>query len=643
MMDRKLLNRVIWGITIVSIAWAIVLAADWIPQLRGDYGWRWPYDTPEVPRLFPLALCLGVYLSVGIYLLQRQYLVMWALLGSAILSVASLTVTIDNPHYALYTRTLSGLTTGWHRAATLIDEQGGADTVFSEWPDTMRQEESAHVAISPPGMVMGYYAVNQVLERFDSITDQLGPPLRAEQCHEFRFFNYSNAEFTSTWLGVLTPLWAAFTVMPLFWLGRRLYSEQAARWSVLWWPLIPAFLMFTPYPSTLYPLLGLLAFALLVEGIHRQQQRWVLAAGLVMSLLTFMNFSVLPLIFLAGVFTLGVYVIRRDAVGLEWPFTVGAWFGVGLASVWIVYYVLFGVGIWQMFDASMEHHLALERDYLPWLFLHVYDFVIFTGLPLILLAIWRLTLLRHQKAWSMGDVLGLSALVTVLVLDISGIARGETGRVWLFLTPFFVLMAADTLKHTPSPRIGQIITLSQAFVLFIMIGFLRVIGTELTESPDAPPDILPTAEVAPISNGSVFGNTYQLNQFAGNVVIDEETGQLVLHLWLEWASTGQLDRPYELTFIPVAPDGSVAPVAASLFNKAYPTTCWLPKSGPIRDYYTIPLHSTVAGEWWVSVAMIDRFGNTLIVQMPDGTTDQQVGIGPFYEIPVPSSSFSDGT
>jgi hypothetical protein len=151
------------------------------------------------------------------------------------------------------------------------------------------------------------------------------------------------------------------------------------------------------------------------------------------------------------------------------------------------------------------------------------------------------------------------------------------------------------------------------------------VAPPLTERPET--DYLP--------DGAVFGDALRLEGFAGRVeMLPDVDGaeQPTLVLWLNWQSSGQVDRPYYLSFIPVSPDGQ--PTRATLvqpFGGAYPTTCWRPESGLIQDRYEVPLYvDDAGGEWWVSLSLMDGdTGDKLDVTMPDGSHDDQAGIGPF--------------
>lgn len=638
------ISRFVWIIAATCLIWAVILVLDVVPQLRGDYGWRWPFAKPDYIRLIPLIISLIVYIGIGWKLQGRaaaRWLILWSIVGGVVLTVASVYVTTDRIRYELYTRTISGLSEGWHYAAADIDDRGGAGEVLEDWPDFMASYEyfSSHMTTSPPGIPLTYYGMNQLLAQTPFLTDQLGPPLRAEQCHNYRIISYSDAELSSAWLGMLTPLWGSLIALPLYGLGRRLFSEQAARWSVLWWPLIPAFLMFTPTPNTLYPFLTLVVLALLAKGILDKQVGWVFVAGLGAAVLSFIHFTLLPVSFFAGLFTLGDYFRRRklDHLRWRWPFVAGAWFGTGLLVFWGSFYLLSGVTFWDIMDQALNEHLTLDRPYLPWLFLHLNDFFMFTGWPLTLLAgvgIWQITRIwRREGILTPSAIFAISALITLLVIDLSGTQRGESGRIWLFLSPLLVLVAGGVLGQTDS-RSGKLITVVQAVMVVMMVGYLRVIGSGLSEPPKYAPQLAEIPPTPVIGNGAEFAKTLTLTGFAGHIeMLPDEQGiiQPTLVIWLNWRSKGQLEVPYYLSFIPVSPQGQ--PQTATVlqpFDEQYPVTCWLPESGDINDRLVVPLHNdSMEGEWWVSLAIMDRNGMALTVVMPDGIRDQQVGLGPF--------------
>ena len=98
-------------------------------------------------------------------------------------------------------------------------------------------------------------------------------------------------------------------------------------------------------------------------------------------------------------------------------------------------------------------------------------------------------------------------------------------------------------------------------------------------------------------------------------------------------SLRQLDRPYNISILPVAPDGST-PIPALVWQPhptTYPTTCWRPDQ-VIGESIRIDAPETLMeGEWWFSVRAFEDLNDpmdVLPITLPDGSSDTQAGIGP---------------
>ena len=325
-----------------------------------------------------------------------------------------------------------------------------------------------------------------------------------------------------------------------------------------------------------------------------------------------------------------------------WPLVVGVCYGAGLLVVWVLYDVLAGVSFFDVLRTASSAHLAMDRPYLPWLFMHLYDYFIFTGWPVILPALMAVAAavltLKRRQALNTGALLALSAGATLLLLDLSGTMRGESGRILQFMTPFFLVSAAGWLTSvakTRAQRAGWLITLAQGLVVVVMISVLRVMGAEfITPAPVASPELVQASPRESFPNGALFAQALKLNTFSGYVsdAVDAQgVSRPVLNVWLEWQSSGQVDTPYWMSLLPVAPDGTLGQaVLRQPFDTRYPITCWLPRSGVIREQFTVTLPATTKeGGYWVSLSLLDRTGKPASVVMPDGSLDTQTGLGAF--------------
>ncbi len=647
-----------------SLVWAAVLALNLVPELRGDFGWRWPYALPlDWPRLLPLLAGLAAYLAGAFRLMRARrtvWLMAWAVLACVGLTLASASVSSSpaSPLFKLYSVAVSPGVGGWHYAAARIDDLG---QTLRQWPAYMQSASrfSTHLGIVPPGAVLVYYVLDQVLSGLPALAAALATPLRAAQCQNYEIAWLGNAQLASAWAGILMPLWGALTVFPLHRIGARLYGEREARWAVAWWPLIPSFLMFTGSLNTFFPLLAAGVVLCLVEGLCRGSRAWVVAAGLLLSAATFISFAFLPLIFMAGMIVLLSFLFKTDLSAAtpapsargawRWPVITGLWFGLGLFSVWVVYYLLTGVTFPDVFRTASLAHLAMDRPYLPWLFLHLYDYFIFTGWPLVLLAlvgVWVAlrTVINRQQVTN-GGVLALSVSATLIALDLSGTMRGESGRILLFLTPFLLLVAAGALGSSSLATLshaGWVVTCGQVLVAATMIATLRVIDAEFsTEPPITAPALTQSSPDTFFPSGAAFAGALHLDSFAGHVESRSGAGDTVtptLVMWLDWHATGPVSVPYYLSLIPVAPGGQTGAATLSQpFDQQFPITCWLPRRGAIHERIELPLQGVAQeaqeGGWWVSLSLMDRQGRTADVLLPSGEHGTQVGLGAFFMAP----------
>jgi len=623
--------RIIAFSLLASLVLAVCILFDLLPIVRGDeiLNWQWGYLAPNM-RALPLVISTVVYLLIAGLLFNRRprWLMLWSILGTVVLSFAVIYVRFDDVLYEQWLRTVSGLTTGPHLAGAVIDWT--SPRTLTQWADVMWDFDtlSGHIALSPPGLPMFHGGLNAILENVPAVTQPVYAEILPYQCHNYLMLDYTHAEWTSSLFGVLMPLWSALAVVPLYACAKRL-TRHYAKWVIVWWALIPSLLIFTPNWNSLYPLLALLAFWFYLVGLSSHRLKaigsWVIA-GFCVSLLTFANVSLAPLPAVFGFYTLLHYVRNeRGEKPFYRPLMIGLWFGLGTFSVWILYYVVSGgTTPLDILDVAMGRHLGQERLYLPWVVFHFWEWAFFTGIPLVILWLWasgkQLFAIRRE-----GSVTAISVLLTLLVLVISGTARGETGRVWLFFSPFVLIGAVELFRmlDLQSRRAGWLITWAQGiFMLSVCITIPAVDVLDFTAPPEAPDIITDTRQI-----DVTFDDELRLVGWDGEIIDDE------LLLTLTWQPRQQLLRPYWFAALLVDPEGNPAGEALvwQPFDTTYPTTCWRPNSF-LSDQVRLPLpEDAIQGDYWVSLSIIpevDQPETRLTVNLPDGTQDIQLGLGP---------------
>lgn len=619
-------NRLIGFMLIFSAILALVIGFDWIPFLRGGeiFHWLWPYEPIPLFRFVFSAVAITLYSIGAVLLSQRENekaLVGWAFLGTILLTLIATWARAGNPLSELFYRTASLGATGPYTAAGLMDWQTGE---WLQWSNVMIEyrEIGRHIALSPPGLPLLFHATERLIATIPQLGQALQQLFLPQQCHNYTLLNFSASEWASAILGVLMPVWAALTVFPLHASAKELIGEKSAKLTAVW-PLVPALVMYGSSWNTVYPLLSMLAFCCLLRGLAEQLKfGWLILAGFLVGLLTFANFSVIPLGLLLGCYTLLRYLFNERKHYPFWrPIVVGIGFGLGVLLPWIILMLMGGDNPLLMLSTAFDGHFELERPYFPWVWMHFWEWILLGSVPFAIL--WLLATLRWKPA---QDVLPIALSLTIAIMLLSNTARGETGRVWLFFTPF-LLIAAAQYRFESERRVWAALYTAQGLMLLALISTWAVMAAgDIKPPPETP---LPSDNLIAINAN--FNSEFQLVAWSG-----EQQGDTIL-LSLAWQSSRFISTPYYFAALPVAPDGSVGESFVWQPDETrYPSTCW--QQGQIvGDQIQIPLpNQAIEGAWYISLiafADVNHPENTLALLLPDGTTDRQIGLGPVIVSP----------
>jgi hypothetical protein len=622
--------RVVTILWVLTVAFCVSLVFDLVPLLRGDmpwydatYDWAWNYGPPRWSSLIPCILGLAIYVLGATQLLTAEHdsrypvrLILWAFMGAALIPLVLMTLE-GQPLFLLFTRTASRLTGGYLDASTLITD---LNTTLRRWPQFMAEYRDkvpvGGLALSPPGLEVMYYAANRFFSASPALAHTFGSLVRPLECQNGEMMAWTDPEMASAWFQMFMPLWAALAIAPLYRLGTMIFNREVARWAIALWPLIPTVTLFSPRFNTLYPLMAVMMLVLLWRGMDRRSLWLILLAGFVVSVGTFFNLTLVPLGLLGGLMIVGHWIlvrspIRRLALNL-------IAFGVGSASTWAIYGLLSGISPFEIVRLGMEFNAQIQRPYLPWLIMHPYDMFLFVGLPLAIFCVWRI--LRARNLANRADVFALASGLALMILVLSGTARGETGRVWSFFAPLWVLLASDMLQRIQQFRGRTAMLWIQAITMLCMAAVLHVSFTGLS--------IPPTAENAEHAATHAVDAQFVRGSDALTLVgfdADQSAEGITLHL--HWRADNYIGSPYYLSLVPVLPDGSYRQgMTWNPQNWNYPPACWLPGQEFVDDVPIALGEKAPAGDWWFSIAVND-FRTKAPMYVPKQNA-LQVGIGP---------------
>jgi hypothetical protein len=305
----------------------------------------------------------------------------------------------------------------------------------------------------PPGTVIMYILV----ERASLIL----PRALAEYAPEP---DMSESMLRSANMAVLVfPLFSMLVLFPLGALARAFLPAGVARWPLLLYALCPPVdLIPLHLDQALFPLLQttltLVLFRVARERVPLKAWLLVVAAGGLIWASLFITFSLLPGIVLAVLFGAAEVLFERDM-------TMNARIGRiarGAGVLVVVFFVLSVIAYALMrYDpiVRFQHAMAHHKQFKTWqasadvvvasAFLDAVEYVYVLGLPLMAGFFWALGgHLRRcalRTSTSFDRFAALTALVLVL-LPLTSMTQGEVARLWLFLVPNVVLLAAAGVR-----------------------------------------------------------------------------------------------------------------------------------------------------------------------------------------------------
>jgi hypothetical protein len=604
---------------------------------------------PPFARLLPALACLVLYL-LGVGLLVRApgwVSALWGVLGGLVIPISLLVATGDPLGQLVACTITKSCSGGFWSAVTL------SPAVLRDWPALMpgMLVPLPHISVGAPGWPLLFAGVFQALAHFPRFSALLAQPLRNLQCARPDVISLSNAQLAGAWLGVATPLWGALTAVPLYYLGGRLAGPRAARLAVAWWPLVPALAFFPGSLSIPNPFLAATVVALFYAGIVAEKRRrsalLLVSAGIVAGVSLILSLALLPILGICGVFGIGLLLyppvqpLRPRWVRL---IVAGSLFIVGVAVVFGIYWAALGHSLAEVLRASMAVHLEAPHPYFKGLVLDTWDYVLFAGLPLMgLAALYPLVRKREacmpaaERLPARMSVFALAAGGILVALDLSGIARNEVGRVWMFFTPFVLLIAAATLARLDRKLRALAIGAQIIWLLAIAITWwpwhAELLPMQSYEHVAPPPLSTPLTPA-----NALFDGHLRLQGFQSRYVPETRTLVVALH----WQALRPSEAPQRFSGVLVGPGGRTLPgVLWEPLAGQYPTTCWAQgqtSGGEIVDQVAFPLgQAAESGDWWLSLRAFTVTGEQVSPALPvvlaDGTHDTQVGLGPLPVAP----------
>ncbi len=421
-----------------------------------------------------LAWTIAVSLVAGAWCMQ---VALWTMVPAYVVELAAIQ--------------FSHVSTGYLEEAYTIDD---LPRYLREYARDMPSKVE-HVATHPPGAVLFFYGVRRAGEMMPALNDwaltvaTAGSEMKLDEVRA-AIMSYpgptwkgehalATAVVSSYLLGALGCL----MVIIVFAATRSALGDERALVAAAMLGLAPSLLLFFPLLDQLIAFFGALMLAALA-GTQRHWA-WSLVAGLVGAAAMFVSLGALALLAIGGVFLLlRALLVRGGQADLTWAgrfggFAALAGYAVGLV-VGLAAWRVIGVDTIGVISAGLGSHSHIAgtssfRSWHIWVWLNLIEFGVFLGLPLAaatVAAVPRVVSdLRSRSAQALPAYLAGAALLTLLALDISGIVRGETSRIWLFFVPFLVPAASRVLLDDEGDIRPFVIALALTGLQLIAMGY----------------------------------------------------------------------------------------------------------------------------------------------------------------------------
>ncbi|MCC7263185.1 MAG: hypothetical protein IT369_11770 [Candidatus Latescibacteria bacterium] len=269
------------------------------------------------------------------------------------------------------------------------------------------------------------------------------------------------------------PLLSYLVLIPLFYLCRCYLDEGAAWIPVLLYLVVPSTALITLHlDQCLFPLVAWSCAGLYLRALRRDQGWAALGAGMVFYLGLFLSFGLAAL---GGVLAVLHLQTARELGRSRWR--IAALAAAGFLGVGLAFHGGFGYDLAARYGRAMAAHQHFKvvdwgpGEVLYCALLNLVEFAVWCGPPLVLLCgaqlreVWSQ---RQEGRWGAEAAWALALILTFGGLALFGRTAGETARLWLFLLPLPLVVAAQGLARLDPAR------RQQGVLLVVLLQLLAV-------------------------------------------------------------------------------------------------------------------------------------------------------------------------
>ena len=595
----------------------------WYP--RRDLLILWPRDfSVSGTTIACIALATLVYSLVAWRIVHAQKVspaaaMMLILAGGLALQLAVAAVPYPDPIVEIMRRTFAWKTGGYWSVGAGVKDLRDFIGNYAQRAPLYPVHQSRH----PPGLSLIFTLGTWLFARVPGLAAPVAAWLRPTSCQSLVSLSTPDTQVASGLFGALAEMALAYApILPLYALVRRLANQRAGLWAALLYALTPGFTQWVSQFDRGLALATALGLYFSERMLAGHKRRYAFLIGLTLSVATFMTFGAVPIGLIVAVYVVArlltvemaettetghataydLLASRVARLGGQVPFLAQctALALVGLGVVWGIAFVTTGLNPRTLYTAVFDSHYSIDFPFWPFVVWHPWDMLTMIGLPIALIAIFA--------AWRKAPVLAAAFVVPVVILSLAHVARGETGRVWLYFTP--VAVGAAAMMLADQTRAFQAFTIGLLGLQLVTQGSLI-----RTHEYGYYPDALPAARVPGDATAvdTRFGASGQIALLAYKLSPLTPGHEQPITLWWQRMSEAPIDSAYK-AFIHVAADESdqarIAQQDEMPVRSLYPTTCWA-KGQIVQDVHRVPVEPDARpGDYPVFIGLYDPVAGT---------------------------------
>ena len=425
----------------------IVLVYCQVTPLNGPLFSRWTWNT-EIPLgrvVYYLSIPFMVY-CLALYLIdktERSKLVVGLLtLTNLLTQISAISITRHSFKWIYYVVD-SPTTTSYYTDALSINN-------LLDWLTNYHLLNTLHMhsMTHPPGPILLYYLFNKFL----------GP-------------------YYGAYAGALTiGLLGSISIIILYQITTIYDLKENERLTVCaYYSIIPSLILFFPEFDQMYTIFSMTMVYFWLKSLNIGIT-YIFPFTLIVFISTMFAYNILAVGIFIVLFALHYIYYNTDRSGaIKYVLKLAITFGIGIILMYAILYALTGYNpVYSFLSALVNQHyiqsifLKGERAYYITIFTDIYDFFLgsgFLSLPLLILFV-RNTWLKGGAEYKLSYV--WIGLISILIINLTGLLRCETARVWLFLQPFLAISVVIELNKFSSFQKNAIL-----IVLFLILVTIK--------------------------------------------------------------------------------------------------------------------------------------------------------------------------